>query len=505
MLKNKNAQIIAVFCVIKLSLHLVADFNSGYQGDELLHIQTGNHLAMGYMEFPPVIGLFAFIQNLFHSSSVIVNHIFVHIASLLIMILLALTTIELGGKTKALFLVLFCVIAAPALGRTQQLFQPVVFSQLFWVLSFYQLVRLNKTLDKKYLLYLTLSIAFGFLTKYDMLFFIAGLTGLLFFARTRTFIFSTAIWKYILLFLILIAPNIYWQIQHQFPVLQMFSRLYEMQLNKLSGLNILKDLLISLNPFTIIFWIGGIIFMFNKKDVILFRPLAISILLSVLFLAVSKSKPYYFFPVILILFVFGSIWFEQNILTKRKWIIYPVSILLLASGLIMLPFSLSILPLPSFIKLAHIKNKEGWHKFDVQEYYGQSKWKKTLTAIKKVYDSLPVTEQQNCLIWGKHYSQSGGVDLYGADYGLPKAFSYHGSFYLWAPDGPMPEVVIGFTNGEATIDFFKQYFNTVIPAANVNNPYANFEKDEWQTVYICKEPKQDFAQMKILFKNRVFE
>ncbi|HEY4877475.1 MAG TPA: glycosyltransferase family 39 protein [Puia sp.] len=151
MLKNKTALIIILFCVIKLTLHLTADFNSGFQGDELLHIETGNHPDWGYMEFPPVIGWLAFVQNQFHSQSVFVHHIFTHIASLLIIILIALTTIELGGRTKAIFMVLLCIIIAPCFGRGQQLFQPVVFSQFFWILAFYQLVRFIKTLEQRYL------------------------------------------------------------------------------------------------------------------------------------------------------------------------------------------------------------------------------------------------------------------------------------------------------------------------------------------------------------------
>jgi hypothetical protein len=40
-----------------------------------MHIYTGNHLAFGYMDFPPVLGLLAFFQNLLnlHSIDKIVN------------------------------------------------------------------------------------------------------------------------------------------------------------------------------------------------------------------------------------------------------------------------------------------------------------------------------------------------------------------------------------------------------------------------------------------------
>lgn len=167
--------IIFLFCIVKLTLHLIGDAHSGFQGDELLHIATGNHPSWGYMEFPPVIGWLAYVQNLFGSSSVFVHHIFSHLASILIFIVVALTVVSLGGRAKAVFVALLCMLVAPAFGRGHQLFQPVVFTQLFWLLSFYQLVRFNKTLDEKYLWYLTLCLGFGFLTKYDILFFIADL------------------------------------------------------------------------------------------------------------------------------------------------------------------------------------------------------------------------------------------------------------------------------------------------------------------------------------------
>ncbi|MGB4843497.1 MAG: glycosyltransferase family 39 protein [Ferruginibacter sp.] len=505
MFKNKSNTIIFFFCIVKLSLHLLADFNSGYQGDELLHIETGNHPAFGYMEFPPLIGWLAFIQNLFHSQSVFVHHIFSHIASLLILILIGKTTVELGGKSNAVFLVLLCIIIAPAFGRSQQLFQPVVFSQLCWMLSFYQLVRFSKSPENKYLLYLMLSLALGFLTKYDIVFFIAGLGSLLLFKRTHTVILSRSGFKYTLFFTLLIIPNLVWQYLHHFPVLDMFSRLYETQLEKLSVANVIKDLVISLNPLTAFFWLAGLVYMFNAKDKTLYRPVAFAICISIIFLAFSKSKAYYFFPAMVCLMIFGSIWFERKVLSFRRWILYPATALMLLSGCILLPFGLAVLPLNSFIQFAHLKKEDGRYQVHYQEYYSYTKAQKTLTAIKTVYDSLPATEKEHCLIWGKHYSQAGIVNLYRQQYGLPKAFSYHGSFYLWAPEGAMPETVIAFTNGEASINFFRSFFSTVVPVSKVYNPYADFDKDLWQTIYICKDPKQTFGGLKEEFRARVFE
>ncbi|WP_165930071.1 ArnT family glycosyltransferase [Flavobacterium sandaracinum] len=489
-----------------MTLHLIADSNSGFQGDELLHIETGNYPSLGYMEFPPVIGWLAFIQNQFHSQSVFVHHIFSHIASLLILILIALTTVKLGGKAKAVFIVLLCILTAPAFGRGHQLFQPVVFTHLFWLFSFYQLVRYVTTLDKKYLLYLTIGVGFGFLTKYDIFFFIIGLTGLLFSKRTRTSILQKDIWKYILLLLVLIAPNVLWQYNQGFPVFDMFSRLYETQLDKLTIVGVLESIVISLNPLTLFFWAGGLIYMFRTKNNFIYRPIVLTIVISIALLAINKSKAYYFYPAMITLLIFGSIWFEQKILSKRQWVLFPATGLLILSGIVLIPFGLAVLPLDTFIKFAEIEKKGNRYEIEYTEYYSKSKWEKTMEGLQNVYDSLTINERKDCLIWGKHYSQAGGVNLFRGNYKIPKAFSYHGSFYLWSPEkGELPKTIIAFSHGEAGIDFFQSFFNSVVPVKRIYNPYADDEKDLWQTIYICKEPKLNFEQLKTEFKTRIFE
>lgn len=55
------------------------------------------------------------------------------------------------------------------------------------------------------------------------------------------------------------------------------------------------------------------------------------------------------------------------------------------------------------------------------------------------------SKKQNCMIWGKHYGQAGAVNLLGSNFHLPKAFSYHGSFYSRTPKGIMPNIIIALS------------------------------------------------------------
>jgi 4-amino-4-deoxy-L-arabinose transferase-like glycosyltransferase len=500
---------IGFFCIVKLTLHIMADSHSGFQSDEFLYIESGRHLAFGYMECPPLTGLLAFIQNGLHSHSVFVYHIFPHMAMLLIVIYVGKITVELGGKTIAVLIALFCLLIAPGFEGSQQPFEPVVFSQLFWVICFYQLVRFIKYEDKKYVWYLTLCTALFFLTKYDALFFCFGLLSLLFFRRTRVALIKAKFWQCLIIALLIVLPNIIWQYVNDWPVLQMFHRLYETQLDGVTPLHTLRDVFLSVNPFAFIMILSALIFMFvGKSDKPLYLPLACSILLSVLFLACSKGKAYYFFPIVLTILPCCGIFREDLLLSKRKWLFYPLSFILLL-GALLIPFGMPVLSFPHYLnsvfKISPKEIKNGKPVLPMQEYDANQRWKMVMEQLQLVYDSLPEKEKKDCLIWGKHYSQAGAVELFKDEFRLPNAFSYHGSFYTWAPAGKMPGTVIAFCYNDAGDDFFNPFFEQVTPVRKIFSDYASSEGWVVQTIYICHKPKQSFDKMKELFSKRIFE
>ena len=51
---------VLIFCILELTLHLIADSYSGLQSYEFLYIESGHHLSFGFMEVPPT----ATAQNL---------------------------------------------------------------------------------------------------------------------------------------------------------------------------------------------------------------------------------------------------------------------------------------------------------------------------------------------------------------------------------------------------------------------------------------------------------
>ncbi|RAJ05184.1 dolichyl-phosphate-mannose-protein mannosyltransferase [Chitinophaga skermanii] len=498
--------IIFVACLVKLLVHIGADIRAGFHGDEFLHIATGNHLAWGYMEFPPMIGWLAYLQNLSGSTAVWVHHIFPHIAMVAIYVVVGLTAIRLGIQQRGLILLYLGLFSAPGFSINHQLFQPVVFIHLAWIVGFYQLAGFVKTLQPKYLLYLAITAGLGMLTKYDMLFFLAGLSGLLFFQSTRNVLLQPKSWQYILVALLIFLPNYIWQLQHHFPVVQHMARLYEKQLSLVNSSNVAKEVFIAMNPIAAIMWIGGVLLVFIEKDRII-RTLGLCIFISIVLLDYKQGKEYYFFPAMMCLFILGALWMEKYVLPKAKWAFYPISGLFAVSAAGFTLIVMSFLPVEKYVALVGIKKKEV-DRYPVRfaDIYSKDMWHHIMLDLKSVYDSLPPQEKSTALIWGKHYSQAGAVELYKKEYQLPGAISYHGSFYLWAPTtGTMPPTVIAYNKGDAGKDFWDGYYKDVQLVKTYHNKYARDPEDEYITIYVCKQPLQDYARMKELFANRVYE
>ena len=512
-MKKLNIQaeyiIIFIMLLIKTTLHLIADSHSGLDGDEIYHVDAGKHLAWGYMEFPPMIGVLAWIQNFFKSESTFANHFFVHIAAGLIIILCGLTVIRLGGRWKAVLLCLVCILTGSCFGLTQNAFQPVIFDQLFWVLSFYILITYIKTNKSKYIILLGLSIALGFLTKYSILFFAVSLI-ISVIVFQRRLLREKTFWIGVVIILIIISPNIIWQWNHSFPVFSHLSRLYEVQLDKLKLSDNIMSLVLSPNPLTAFVWLPGIFIVPFIASFKKFKLGVFVIFISFILMFLAKGKFYYFYPIILMSFIAGSV-FLEHILNSRIWVFYIYLSLLILMVPITATNALPVLPLEKYIKFYQVQKNEAGVTPVMDSYSFKLTWEKLNAAVKKVYDSLPANEKENCLIWGDTYSWASAINFYSEKYQFPNAISFHGTHYLWVPPFPKGISMITICNSnskdniEDLMNYYKQYFSKVELKAQVFNQYSEDTTDYYLNIFLCRDIKYDSEIMKRRMKYRIFE
>jgi hypothetical protein len=495
--------LIAFFVILSLTLHVIADFNSFYHGDELLHIEAGRYPAFGYMDFAPVIAYMAYIQNIYQSDSLFINHLFVHIASVLILVFCGLSTMKLGGKWPAVLVTLSCILFSPGFGASHSLFLPSLFEQLAWVVCTYYLVGYCNSTNTKNLIWIGIFAALGFLTKYSIAFFIAGIVISAFLFQREMFK-KKAVWLAVALFILIIIPNILWQFNNGLPVFNHVSKLYETQLDNNSRMEELKLLLLFLNPVSSLFWIAGLfVFPFIPENKT-YRLASFSLLFAFILLFIAKGKTYYYFPIILGVLPLGAVFFER-LLQHRKVILIGYISLLVLFGIVFLPKGVPILPLDKYVKLYKLKkNSDNKIPLTFENYYSKGIWKQVLKSVDSTYWNLPAAERKECLIWGRHYSQAGGINLLGRKYGLPPAISFHSSYYNWVPDFQCNITMIVISDYSWDKEHWLRYFNDVKEIETIENPYASDKEWYIQHIFLCRNLKYNSDVLKEKFRNQVF-
>ena len=342
--------LIALFCLIKLSIHLYANGNYGFHRDELLHLAVGDHLAWGYMEFPPLIAWMGKLERLLFGESLLAVRFFPALIGTVLILLTSLIIKEMKGSTLAILIGGISFLAVHSYYRNHTLFQPVAFDQLFWVLGFYFLIRYINSENIKFLYFFTFSAALGFLNKYSMLVYLSGILVAILSTEYRQWFKQKHLWIAVGSALLLVIPNIIWQIQQDFPVLDHFAELSRRQAIESNRMDFILGQLGGMNPVNFPIWIIGLGALLFYKPLKKFRLFGFAYLFIGLFFLVNNGKHYYFFGFYPILFASGAIWLEDKVKGSWKYLLFPYLAFLLYTGIIRIPYGTPFLPIEKFIQ-----------------------------------------------------------------------------------------------------------------------------------------------------------
>jgi len=57
-------------------------------------------------------------------------------------------------------------------------------------------------------------------------------------------------------------------------------------------------------------------------------------------------------------------------------------------------------------------------------------WEEFVAEVARVYETLPEKDRNESVFFTGHYAQAGAISLFGKEYGLPPARSYHNNYHL---------------------------------------------------------------------------
>jgi 4-amino-4-deoxy-L-arabinose transferase-like glycosyltransferase len=481
-----------------LVAQLLVSGRYGYFRDEFYYFACGEHLDWGFVDQPPFVALVAFLVRHLLGESLLAIRFLPAVCNALVILLTGLMARELGGGRFAQWFAALATLIAPVYLIICHIFSMNCFDHVFWVLAAYILIKILKEDRPRLWVLFGLVVGVGLMNKYSVGFLGLGLVAGLVVTPARKYLWSKWLWLGGVIAFLIFLPHILWEVRHAFPTREFIRNATLYKNLPLSPLAFMAESTLQILPFTLPLWLAGLSFCLFARAGRPFRVLGWIYVTVLGLLLATNAKPYYLAPAYYMLFAAGAVQFESLIRARRwNWLKPTYATALVAGGLILLPYSLPVLPVQTFIRYQdfvgfHPGSGERGAVGKLPQYYDDMfGWENQVATVARVYNSLSPEEKARTIIYCHNYGEAGAIDFFGKKYGLPKAASAHNNYWYWGPGNWDADMVI--LVGESREDAEKS-FNEVEQAAVVVSEYARpFETN--MPIFIARRPKYSLREI----------
>jgi 4-amino-4-deoxy-L-arabinose transferase-like glycosyltransferase len=306
-----------------LVLHCVTNWQYGFHRDELGVLDDARYLDWGYVSYPPFTPFVGRIALTLFGSSLVGLRLFTALAQSIAMIFAGLMTRELGGRRWAQVIAALATAIAPISISMGTLFQYISFDFLWWVMAAYFLIRLSREDDPRWWLAIGAVLGLGMMTKYTMIFFIAGLVAGVVLTPARRYLKSPWLWTGATLSIVIFLPNLIWQLQHNFVSLTFLNHIHARDVrigrtdNFLSG-----QLTECANLFTLPLWVAGLYFYLISPKGRRYRAIGWIFVVPFALFLLARGRSYYLAAAYPMLFAAGAAvwedWLDERSATATR-------------------------------------------------------------------------------------------------------------------------------------------------------------------------------------------
>ena len=403
------------------------------QRDEYLHLDQAKHLSWGYISVPPVTSWISWIIAQLGNTVFWIKFFPALFGALTIVVVWKIIN-ELKGNLYAHILAAVALTFS-ALLRINILYQPNSLEILFWTLFYLTLIKFINTKNNKWLWIAALTVAFGFLNKYNIIFLLLALLPAVLLTEHRRIFTNKYFYLSVLFFVLLVSPNLVWQYQNHFPVYHHLKELAATQLVNVNRLDFLKEQLLFFMSSLFVLIAAFISFLiyppFNK-----YRVIGLSYLFAISMYVYLRAKGYYAIGLYPTLFAFGAIYLEQLFSTGWKRYLRPVTILVVL--LLFIPFIKIILPILTpeeivqkeavFKKYGLLRWEDGKDHPLPQDFADMLGWKELANKVDAIYDTIP--DKGNTLVYCDNYGEAGAINYYSKNHSI-NARSLNADYINW--------------------------------------------------------------------------
>ncbi len=301
--RRPTAPLLAV-AIVKFAVHLATNGVYGFQRDELYYIISGQHPALGYVDYPPVTPMLARLNTSIFGISPWTLRIFPALAGAAVVFLTGLCAREMGGVRGISTLASVLALLSPLLLGANWLFQTVTFDQLTWLIAIYLLLRIVRTGDRRLFVLLGVDLGIGLETKLTIVALCLGIAIAVVASRELRPLLRTRFpWIGLVIAIALAAPNLGWQVANGFPTLTYIEN-HSADIAQSGGVGMfVEDFLLFTGPLVLPVWVTGIVLLFRDRRL---RPMGI-LTVIVIALLLPEGKAYYPAPTIPLVLAAGCV------------------------------------------------------------------------------------------------------------------------------------------------------------------------------------------------------
>lgn len=468
-----------------LALHLVGNAHYGFFRDELYFIICGRHPALGYVDQPPLVPWLAALTQVF-GHSLFALRVVPAIGAAAVTWASAVFARDLGGGRFAQALSAICVTLGSTLLLQGVLFTTDVFQPVVWTVTILCVQRIaSGTQGPRTGVFLGIALGIGALSKYSIAFFGLSLLVALLVTPQRRVLRTLPVLMGIAIGCAMGLPSVVWQMAHGLPFLELLR-------NGSHGKNVVLGpgafavaQLKLLNPFFAPLWLTGLWFVFRRGEL---RWIGITYLVLYLLFFFLHGKDYYLMPIYPALFAAGAV--QVDVWTQRLRRLRPVVVgAAVATGVFLLPMTLPILPIDTFIAYEaalHVVPKAAENqKLDrLPQYWADMfGWPELAETMARVYSTLSPEERRRAFILVDNYGEASAINFFGPSLGLPPAISGHNAYFTWGP-GPNVDADL-MIDMNATVDDDRNYCADARLGGVHHNRYA-MPYEQNLSIVICR-------------------
>src|SRR6266446_3462426 len=349
-----ESALVVFFSAVALLVHLLTNGRYGYFRDELYYIACARHLDFGYVDQPPLSILLLRLSQMLFGDSLFSIRLLPALAGSATVAFTGAIACELGGRGWAVALACAASLYALFNLAVGNFFSMNAFEPLLWMGCIYILIRIINGGSPTLWLWLGALLGLGLENKHSTAFFGAAIfVGLLLTPERRHFA-QKWIWLGGLIALAIALPNLLWQARHHWPTYELLSNIAHSNKNvALSPVQFIAEQIVFMNPGTLPLWIAGLLWLFASRDGRRYRALGIIYLVTLAEFIVLHGKSYYLAPAYPMLLAAGGVAVERVFVAQLKWCKPALLLVILATGALLAPLAVPILPPGKLVAYMH--------------------------------------------------------------------------------------------------------------------------------------------------------